>query len=72
MSKKDKIFIIWIAIFIPLSVLCGISGGIIICFNEQVGLTLCWSSIYVILLCVMVPYIIWLIGKLIKLMKDED
>ena len=69
MKKKDKIFIICIAIFILLSVLCMISGCIIISFNEQVGFALCLSGIYAILLCVKVPYIIWLMNKL---MKEED
>ena len=72
MSKKDKIFIIWIAIFIPFSVLCVISGGVIVCFNEHVGLTFLGIGVCGMFLCVIIPYIIWCIGGLIKLMKEED
>lgn len=72
MSKKDKIFIIWITIFLPLVALCVIAGGIVACFNEQVGLIFLVIGACGMLLCVMTPYIIWCISGLIKLMKDED
>ena len=72
MSKKDKIFIGWITIFLPLVALCVISGGIIVCFNEQVGLIFLGIGVCGMLLCVMIPYITWCIGGLIKLMKEEE
>jgi hypothetical protein len=72
MSKKDRIFIIWSIILVPLVALCVISGGIIVCFNEQVGLIFLGIGVCGMLLCVMIPYIIWCIGGLIKLVKDED
>ena len=75
MSKKDKIFVIWIIILIPLVTLCAILGGIFgifVCFNEQVGLIFLGISIGGMLLCVLIPYITWCIGGLIKLVKDED
>ena len=67
-----KIFIIWITIFLPLVALCVILGGIVACFNEQVGLIFLGVSICGMVLCVLIPYIIWCIGGLIKLVKDED
>lgn len=72
MSKEDKIFVIWITIFFPFVALCVISGGIVACFNEQVGLIFLGIGACVMLLCIMIPYITWCIGGLIKLMKDED
>lgn len=72
MSKKDKILIIWMSIFVSFVLLCGASGGIIACFNEQVGLILLVVSVCVMLLCLVIPYITLCIIGLIKLMKEED
>lgn len=72
MSKKDKILIIWMSIFVPFVLLCGASGGIIACFNKQVGLILLGVSGCVMFLCLIIPYIALYISELIKLMKDED
>lgn len=72
MPKKDKIFVIWIIVLVPLVTLCAILGGILVCFNEQVGLIFLGISICGMLLCVIMPYITYCIGGIIKLMKDED
>ena len=71
MSKKDKMFIKWITILMPIATLCAFVGGITIYFNELVGLIFSGIGIGG-MLCVMIPYIIWCVGGLIKLMKDED
>jgi hypothetical protein len=72
MSKKDKIFIIWIIIAVIFSALCAFTGGIIICFNKLVGLILSVIGVGGMLLCVIMPYITYCIGGLIKLMKEEE
>lgn len=72
MSKKDKILIIWMSIFVPFILLCGAAGGITACFNKQVGLILLGIGVGVMLLFLMIPYITWCVIQTIKLMKDED
>lgn len=72
MSKKDKIFTMWIAISMPFMLLCAILGGILGCFNELVGFIFLTIGIG-ILLCATIPYITWCIGGIIKSsIKDED
>ena len=71
MSKKDKIFVTWVTILIPLATLCAFVGGITIYFNKLVGLIFSVIGIGG-MLCVMISFIIYCIGGLIKLMKDED
>ena len=71
MSKKDKVFIRWITISLPLVTLCAFIGGIIIYFNTLVGLILAGVCICGMFL-IMISYIIHCIGGLIELMKEED
>lgn len=71
MSKKDKIFIRWVTILVPLATLCAFVGGITIYFNKLVGLILAGIGVCGMFLT-MISYIIYCIGGLIKLMKDED
>ena len=70
MSKKDKIVFIWTIILKSLVTLCVILGGILVCFNEQVGLIFLGIGICGMLLCVLIRFI-WCIGGLIKLIKGE-
>lgn len=72
MSKKDKIFVTWIIIAVILSALCAFVGGIIICFNKLIGLIFSGIGIGGMLLCVIIPYITYCIGGMIKLMKEEE
>ena len=72
MSKKDKIFIRWITVLVPLLTLCAFAGGIIIYFNKLIGLIFSGIGICGIFLGIMIPYIIYCIGGLIKLMKEEE
>ena len=71
MLKKDKIFIRWVTILVPLATLCAFIGGITIYFNTLVGLIFSGIGISGMFL-IMIPYIIYCIVGLIKLMKDED
>ena len=72
MSKKDKIFVIWIAITLPLAMLLTIAGGVVCIFNSFAGQVIFFIGLGIALFLVMIPYIIGCIGGLIKLMKDED
>lgn len=71
MSKKDKIFIRWVTILVPLATLCAFVGGITIYFNKLIGLIFSGIGISGMFL-VMIPYIIYCIVGLIKLMKEEE
>lgn len=71
MSKKDKIFVRWVTISLPLATLCAFVGGITICFNKLVGLIFSGIGICGMFL-IMIPYIIYCIVGLIKLMKEEE
>ena len=71
MSKKDKIFITWVTRLMPLTTLCGFVGGITIYFNKLIGLIFAGIGIGG-MLCVMISFIIWCIGGLIKLIREEN
>ena len=72
MSRHEKFFLIWIAITLPLAMLLTITGGVVCVFNSFAGQVIFFIGLGIALLCVMIPYIIWCTGGLIKLMKDED
>ena len=72
MSKREKFFLIWIAITLPLAMLLTIAGGIVCIFNSFIGQVIFFIGLGVALFLVMMPYITYCIGGLIKLMKDED
>jgi hypothetical protein len=71
MSKKDKIFVRWVTILVPLATLCAFIGGITICFNKLVGLILSGIGVGGMFL-IMISYITYCIDGLIKLMKEEE
>jgi hypothetical protein len=49
-----------------------IVGGIVCIFNSFVGQVIFFIGLGIALFVVIIPYIIWCIGGMIKLMKEEE
>jgi hypothetical protein len=72
MSRREKFFLTWIIITLPLAMLLTIVGGIVCIFNSFVGQIIFFIGLGIALFVVIIPYIIWCIGGMIKLMKEEE
>jgi hypothetical protein len=66
MSKKDKFFLTWIIITLPLAMPLTIVGGIVCIFNSFVGQVIFFIGLGIALFVVIIPYIFWVIGGLIN------
>ena len=72
MSRRENFFLTWIVITLPLAMLLTVAGGIVCIFNSFAGQVIFFIGLGVALFVVIIPYIIWCICGMIKLMKEEE
>lgn len=71
MSKREKFFLIWVAITTPLAMLLTITGGILSVFNSFIGRNVMFIGLGIAFFGIMIPYITWCICGIIELTRED-
>lgn len=72
MNRLEKFFLIWTAITAPLAMLLIIVGGFVSVSNTCIGNIMIFIGFGIVVVDFIIPYVIWNICGIRKLMKDED